>query len=279
MGAGSGPDFPGIPIGHRSLNPATTLAQVEVASGLCEEPPRGAGNANVRGYTGQADMAPDLPSTRPFFVAHRAGNRLADLHSAELQGAALVEADLRLYRGRVEVRHLRTLGPLPILWDRWTLAAPWRRRLEFNALLAETSPGTELMLDLKCRRVSLAEKVREAISLYLGARRFTICTRRWELLEPFAGLPVRRVHSIGTEEELRTFLERFASERLEGVSIHERLLGPESVASLRSIADVLMTWPVNAPSRARELVRLGVDGLITDDVAGLARHEVLRATG
>ena len=86
------------------------------------------------------------------------------------------------------------------------------------------------------------------------------------------------MHSIGTDEELRTFLERFAAERLEGVSIHERLLGPESVASLRTIADILMTWPVNAPARARELVRLGVDGLITDDVAGLSRHEVLRAT-
>jgi len=58
----------------------------------------------------------------------------------------------------------------------------------------------------------------------------------------------------------------------------ERLLGPESIASLRAIAEVLMTWPVNAPARARELVRLGVDGLITDDVAGLSRPEVLRAT-
>jgi glycerophosphoryl diester phosphodiesterase len=134
------------------------------------------------------------------------------------------------------------------------------------------------MLDLKGRRLRLAEIVREAILPYIGARRFTVCTRRWELLDPFAGLPVRRVHSIGTDRELRAFLERFALERLEGVSIHECLLGPESVASLRSIADVLMTWPVNGPARARELVRLGVDGLITDDVAGLSRHEVLRAT-
>jgi hypothetical protein len=223
-------------------------------------------------------MVPEQLSNRPFLVAHRAGNRLTDLRHAEVEGVALVEADLRLYRGQVEVRHLRTVGPLPILWDRWTLAAPWRRRLDLGRLLAETSTGTELMLDLKGRRLRLAESVRDAISPYLGARRFTVCTRRWELLDPFVGLPVRRVHSIGTDRELRAFLERFALERLEGVSIHERLLGPESVASLRSIADVLMTWPVNAPARAAELVRLGVDGLITDDVAGLSRHEVLRAT-
>jgi len=223
-------------------------------------------------------MPPDLLSRRPFVVAHRAGNRLADLRQAELHGAALVEADVRLYRGRLEVRHLQTVGPLPILWDRWTLAAPWRPRLELHQLLAATSPGTELMLDLKGRRMRVAEKTSAAIAPYLGTRRFTVCARRWELLEPFAGLPVRRVHSIGNDDELRRFLDLFAAERLEGVSVHERLLGPESVASLRAIAEVLMTWPVNAPLRARELVRLGVDGLITDDVAGLSRPEVLRAT-
>lgn len=54
------------------------------------------------------------------------------------------------------------------------------------------------------------------------------------------------------------------------MSVHERLLEPTSVASLRSIAEILMTWPVNGPARARELVRLGVDGLITDDAAALA---------
>jgi len=223
-------------------------------------------------------MPPDVLSRRPFVVAHRAGNRLADLRQAELHGAALVEADVRLYRGRLEVRHLQTVGPLPILWDRWTLAAPWRPRLELHQLLAATSPGTELMLDLKGRRMRVAEKTSAAIAPYLGTRRFTVCARRWELLEPFAGLTVRRVHSIGNDDELRRFLDRFAAERLEGVSVHERLLGPESVASLRAIAEVLMTWPVNAPLRARELVRLGVDGLITDDVAGLSRPEVLRAT-
>jgi glycerophosphoryl diester phosphodiesterase len=223
-------------------------------------------------------MVSNLLSNRPFVVAHRAGNRLADLRHAELHGAALVEADVRLFRGRLEVRHLQTVGPFPILWDRWTLAAPWRPRLELGELLAETAPGTELMLDLKGRQMRVAGKARAAIEPYLGTRRFTVCARRWELLEPFAELPVRRVHSIGNDRELRTFLDRFSAERIEGVSIHERLLGPESVASLRSIADVLMTWPVNAPVRARELVLLGVDGLITDDVAGLSRPEVLRTT-
>jgi hypothetical protein len=212
-----------------------------------------------------------VPATRrPFVVAHRAGNRIDDLRAAELLGSELVEADVRLYRGRLEVRHLRTVGPLPILWDRWRLAAPWRPRLVLSSLIAATAPETELMLDLKGSRGRVAEMVREAIRPHLEARRFTVCARSWQLLEPFAGLPVRRVHSIGTGRELRRFLERFASERLEGVSVHERLLEPSSVAALRSIAEVLMTWPVNRPGRARELVQLGVDGLITDDASALS---------
>ncbi|MGH3079257.1 MAG: glycerophosphodiester phosphodiesterase [Gaiellaceae bacterium] len=223
---------------------------------------------------------PSVPSqggAKPFLVAHRAGNRLGDLRTAELLGAALVEADIRLYLGRLEVRHLRTVGPLPILWDRWQLAAPWRRRLVLSELLEATAPETELMLDLKGSRLRVAKKTRETIRPYLGERRFTVCSRHWELLEPFAGLPVRRLHSIGTERELERFLDRFSTERLEGVSIHERLLGPESVASLRSIADILLTWTVNRPARAEELVRLGVDGLITDDVAALQRPGILGA--
>jgi glycerophosphoryl diester phosphodiesterase len=35
---------------------------------------------------------------------------------------------------------------------------------------------------------------------------------------------------------------------------------------------------VNQPDRARELLRLGVDGLITDDAAGISRIGVLGAT-
>ncbi len=177
---------------------------------------------------------------------------------------------MRLFRGRLEIRHLKTLGPLPILWDRWELAAPWRPRLELAALLDAVSPRTELVLDLKGRDKRVATHVLEALDPHLGRRRFTVCARHWSLLDVFHGRPVRRMQSIGSARQLRRLLRRFAGERLDGVSIHERLLNAESVASLREIADVIMTWPVNRPERARELLRLGVTGLITDELAGLA---------
>jgi glycerophosphoryl diester phosphodiesterase len=214
----------------------------------------------------------------PFLVAHRAGNRLTDLKSAEDFGTTLVEADIRLYRGRLEVRHLKTVGPLPILWDRWQLAAPWSPRLELHELLAATAAETELLLDLKGSRVRLGERVLDAIGPYLGVRRFTVCARRWTLLEPFSAAAVRRMHSVGNARQLRRLLSRFTGTRLDAISIHHKLLDGESVSSLRAIADVIMTWPVNRPERARELLRLGIDGLITDDVPALRSAAVLETT-
>jgi glycerophosphoryl diester phosphodiesterase len=215
---------------------------------------------------------------RPFFVAHRAGNRLSDLHAAERLKPTLVEADVRLYRCRLEVRHLKTAGPIPVLWDRWKLRASWRRRLQLHELLAATAADTELVLDLKGPRKRLAEDVLHALEPYLGERRFTVCARWWRLLEPFAGTPVRRIHSVGNARQLRAAFRRFAGEQLEGISIHERLADRETVSSLREIADFVMAWPVNEPERARALLRLGVLGLITDDATALVRAGVLEQT-
>lgn len=133
------------------------------------------------------------------------------------------------------------------------------------------------MLDLKGRNERLATRVLATLGPYLSRRRFTVCARHWSMLDTFAH-PVRRVHSVGNARQLRRLLRRFADERIQGVSIHEALLDGESVSALRAIADLVMTWPVNQPERARELLRLGVNGLITDDPVGITRAGVLGAT-
>jgi glycerophosphoryl diester phosphodiesterase len=219
-----------------------------------------------------------LPWARvPFLVAHRAGNHLELLRAAESEHrGAVVEADVNHFRGRLEIRHLKTLGPLPLYWDRWELASPWRPRLLLSELLVAAAPETELMLDLKGKDPRVARRVIEAIEPYLVTRRLTICAREWPLLGAFEGLPVRRVHSVGTARQLRALIRRAGSTRIEGVSIHERLLDFAAVTELRRVAGFVMTWPVNDAARATELVRLGVDGLISDRpgaISGLAAPE------
>jgi glycerophosphoryl diester phosphodiesterase len=215
------------------------------------------------GPAAAASLCASRSEAQPFLVAHRAGNDIRNVSSTPLPAGWLAEADLRIRRGRVEVRHLKAAGPLPLLWDRWRIAPAWRHRLPLRELLAVTTPQLELVLDLKGRRRLLAELVRAEIS-EAAARPLTICARDWRLLELFHDLPVRRIASVGTASQLAWLLARGGSTSADGVSIHERLLDASVVAALRERVGPVLTWPVNRPERARELLRYGVTGLITD---------------
>lgn len=208
--------------------------------------------------------APALAAPGPFLIAHRAANSLRFPADGACRHA-LAEADLRLRGNRVEVRHLRRLGPLPVLWDRWELVAGWRERLTLPRLLETAPADVELVLDLKGRDARLARLVIEELEPYLESRRITVCARSWKLLEPFERLPVRRVHSVGSARGLRRLERTAAGRRVQGISIHERLLTRDTVARVLRLTDLIMTWPVNDASRASELLALGVRGIITDD--------------
>src|SRR4029079_15109742 len=92
-------------------------------------------------------------------IAHRAGNSLAGLREANALGVDVVECDVHDYRGRLEVRHLKTAGPLPFLWDRWELASASAPRLGLAELLDADERGSTFMLDIKGRRASAARSV------------------------------------------------------------------------------------------------------------------------
>lgn len=197
----------------------------------------------------------------PYLVAHRAGNDPARLG---LTPGVVVEADLHLHDGRVEVRHLKSAWPLPVLWDGRRVVGAWHPRPRLEALLDAVPAETELMLDLKGPWRRLARLVRATIAPSAASRPFTVSARWWPLLDTFAGLPVRRVHSIGSPRQLDLFLRRTAGGRVDAVVVPEALLGGLTMAKLERAAGEVLTWPVNEPSRARELIRLGVRGLISD---------------
>jgi hypothetical protein len=198
----------------------------------------------------------------PFIVAHRAGNDLALLPRAGR--ARFVEADVHLRRGRLEVRHLKALGP--ILWDRWYLASPRTARLELGELLAAAGRDTVLMLDLKGLRRRVARAVLAELAAHPHIAELVVCSRSWRLLEPFEGDPrVRVMHSVGNRRQLRALRGR----RLAGISIHRRLLDEQVVAELRQRAELIVCWPVETAEEALLLSRWGVDGVTS------SRFEVL----
>jgi glycerophosphoryl diester phosphodiesterase len=208
----------------------------------------------------------------PFVVAHRAGNELAVLRRAEALRIPLVELDVHLHRGRLEVRHLKTLGPVPVLWDRWRLAPGWTPRLTLGELHGEAAPQTELMLDLKGGDRRLAHLVVDELAARDSDAPVTVCSRHWLQLEPIETLAgVRTVHSVGSRRQLATLRTRFAGRRLAGVSIHRRLLDPATAAELRERAGLVLCWPVATAADARLLGTWGVDGVISE------RFEMLSA--
>jgi glycerophosphoryl diester phosphodiesterase len=208
----------------------------------------------------------------PLVIAHRAANALDGLQVARDGSAHMIEADVHLFRGRLEVRHLKTVGPIRILWDRWRLANPYAPQLVLEDVLEATaSLDAELVIDLKGRSRKVAQRVRDAIALQrLAGRHFTICARAWHLLDEFESAPdLRLVHSVGSNRQLRRLLHAAGGERIEAISIHERLLTESTLNHLQPRTAFIMTWPVNSEKRARELRAAGVHALISDNPASV----------
>jgi glycerophosphoryl diester phosphodiesterase len=209
----------------------------------------------------------DGPAPRragPLVLAHRAGNDLAALRAAEALGVEAIEADVRRFRGRVEVRHLKTIGPVPIYWDRWRVCGPRTPILDLDTLLGAVAPTTLLMLDLKGFDRRLGRAVLAALDRHPDAR-VTLCARHWRHLAAFHDRPdVRLVRSVGSRTQLRSVRRLLATHPMDGISIHRRLLSPALVAELRERVPLVLSWPVNTKELADVLAGWGVNGLISD---------------
>ena len=212
--------------------------------------------------------------TRPLLhIAHRAGNALDLLEAALHDGADLIEADVHLYRGRLEIRHTKTMGPLPWLWDRWYVVSARLPRLTLEELARELPAERRLMLDLKGWHPWLGRRVAAAMEATAPGVPYTVCSRHWRMLDAFASLDhVDVVHSVRTRRELRRLARRLTSHRSWGVAVHRELLPAMDVPALLRSVEALLTWPVNTVEVLEEVARHGVTGVISDDLDRAAIH-------
>lgn len=214
-------------------------------------------------------------------IAHRAGNSLAGLHEANLLGADIIECDVHGHRGRLEVRHLKTAGPLPLLWDRWELASASAPRLGLREMLDADHRGTTFMLDLKGRRTSTGRAVAELLHDRAPARDILVCGRYWPLVDAVAELAfVRPVLSARNRAELTALRRRLRTDGVRtpyGVSVHASLLDAATVSMFRDHVPVVMTWPIDDLRALDRVVGLGANGVITNQAEIL--REVRRRDG
>jgi glycerophosphoryl diester phosphodiesterase len=198
-------------------------------------------------------------------IAHRSGNTVAGLRQALDLGVDLVECDVHAYRGVLEVRHHKNLGPAH-LWDKWELV---RRaefvRVELAHLLEELGDDPRLMIDLKGIRPGLGEAVASVLRAHAPDVPFTVCTKQWWMLDDFDPV-VRRVLSASSRVQLARLRRRLAAQPAYGVSVRLSLLTPEVVAELRERTEVVMTWSVDSAESLARARAVGVDAVISKDL-------------
>lgn len=213
-------------------------------------------------------------------VAHRAGNSLAGLREANALGVDVVECDVHAYRAGLEVRHLKTAGPLPFLWDRWELVPATAPRLGLEELLDADEHGVTFMLDLKGRGVEVGRAVATLLHERGHDRPLWVCGRHWPAVDRVAELDfVRSVLSVRNRAELAALRRRLDGTEPPpyGVSMHASLVGPGVVEHLHRSAQVVMTWPVNDAQVLDRVLAAGVSGVISDEPAILRDVALRRA--
>lgn len=212
----------------------------------------------------------------PVIIAHCAANDPRSVAAAAAY-ADVVEADVHLFRGRLEVRHAKTLGPIRVLWERWYLLDRHTPRVELEDVLPAVPADIGLLLDLKGPDPRLPGRVLSAARERVDGPGLMVSARVWRTADRLLGAPgVRAFHSIGSPRQLRALLRRYAPGTLEGVCARRDLLDPAAVEALRRRAPQVWSWPVDDVATARTLMGWGVTGLISDAPGRLAPLRVIR---
>jgi hypothetical protein len=215
-------------------------------------------------YISQFDAEPLEEYNDTYGIAHNSGDSLDKIASAVEAGAHGIEIDVISYRGELYARHNQPVTvfgefgfrPVP-LEDAWNAAT------------------TELIqLDLKETNTLFLEMVADFLWRHEHDRRIVLISS-WDpnVLTYFQEQTpwVGRLLSIGTQADYEDLLGRIdlfqASELLDGVTILHDLLDRGSTQWLKDHELLIFAWTVENLSRVNELALLGVDAVVTDDLA------------
>jgi glycerophosphoryl diester phosphodiesterase len=214
---------------------------------------------------------------KPFASAHRAGNDRKKALLAIEAGADLLETDIWLHKGRLELRHKQTLGPIPVLWERWSIAPGWTPRYTLPELLNDAPDDILLFLDFKGDEMDLGPEVLKELQRSSPNRVVAICGRNYPQLQTIADAPnILCFYSVGDEKEWPVAQELVAASDYPALSIKASLATPERMDWMNGVRGTVVCWNVKSEQQMRELWELGVDGFTTDDPALINRIRQVR---
>ena len=206
----------------------------------------------------------------PLTIAHRAGNSVERVLEAYATARVdYVEADVWLHRGRLEVRHDKTAGPLPILWERWRISPAFGRRPVLDDVLDAAAGRGAVFIDCKGNDEGLAQAIAGAVERH-DAAAWVAWSGGWAHLDRLRALlpQVPRFYTAGSLRRLAQMRPRLRHSEIDAVSIDSRFLTREIVAELKALGvATLATWAVADAAGAERVLGWGVDAVIADDLA------------
>lgn len=215
--------------------------------------------------------------TKPFSSAHRAGNsRQAAVRAIEA-GADLIETDIWLHRGRLELRHKQTLGPIPILWERWAIEPGWKPRYLLRDLLHDVPEDVLIFLDFKGKAMGLGPAVVKELEQYAPNRLVATCGRNYPQLQTIDDHPnIITFYSVGDDEEWPIAQELIRTSSTPALSIRADLATPERIDWMNQLGGPVVCWGVENPEEMDRLTAIGVDGFTTDNPSIIEKVRQLR---
>jgi hypothetical protein len=204
-------------------------------------------------------LARDYPKV--LGVAHNAGNNLGTLATALRDGAGVIEIDVLAAHGQLVAGRPQ---PLPWLAERLfrgpTLTEAWHDAAGADVTKLDLMQTDRSFLDevaaflaprANSRRVLISSRDPGAL-LYLH-RRLPGVTLLFSVAYPDA------VHRLKTDHALQ--------EAIGGASVFQGLVDANLVSWLHEHKLIILAWTVNDGQRFNQLVRLGVDGVTTANLA------------
>ena len=203
----------------------------------------------------------EMPARQVLGVAHNAGNHTATTAAALRYGADVIEIDVVEARGRLAAGRAYGWPWLAeLVFQGETLADAWRHAAAAKIVQLDLQQTDRSLLDALVRFLDhragrpVVVSTRDASAIvYLRPRLSPAIRLLFSVPFPHAVAKVRH--------------DRALIHAVDGISVFQGLVGTDLVRWAHQRKLLVLAWTVNDARRLDELLRLGVDGITTDNLA------------